>query len=280
MMKKIIITIFCMLYGISGFCACDVKCPAPYDLTSKTSRFFSNITGQNFLAEQIARKLIKKAVKKNLNKGDIKAVLKSYSVRDLKAGRFKSIKVTGKNVISQGVYISSFKAETLCDFNYIVDKKDGDVFIKEDMPMSLNVVISEDDLNNTMNSSDYRRFINDINNSLPDFFRIDSSSVKLKNDKLYYILKYTIPFVKKSRDVVLYSTVKVENGKISLKDTQMLEGNAGLNKLASLLNYVNPLDFSAKILENKNAKFSIQSIKIADKKVSIDGVITLLKDKE
>lgn len=280
MKKKIVTILFLLLSGVSGFCSCDFICPAPYDLTSGASRTFSNITGQNFIAEQVAQNLIKKAVKKNLNKGDIKADLKSFSVRDLKAGRFKSIEIFGKNVISQGIYITSFNAKTLCDFNYIQEKKDGDIFIKENIPMSLDIVITEDDLNNTMNSSNYKRFMDDINNTLPDFFRVEASSVKLKNDKLYYVLKYSVPFMQKSKEVVLYSSVKVENGRIALKDTKLLEGYGGLNKLASLLNYVNPLDFSAKILENKKAKFNIQNIKISDKKININGIITLLKDKE
>ena len=40
------------------------------------------------------------------------------------------------------------------------------------------------------------------------------------------------------------------------------------------------IDFSAKILENKDAEFNIENIKISDKKITIDGRMTILKDKE
>ena len=53
-----------------------------------------------------------------------------------------------------------------------------------------------------------------------------------------------------------------------------------IDKFSSILNYINPLDFSAKILENKDANFSIKNVKITDQKINIDGIITVLKDKE
>ena len=40
------------------------------------------------------------------------------------------------------------------------------------------------------------------------------------------------------------------------------------------MNYINPLDFSAKILENKNARFNIRNVNVAGDKITIDGMIT------
>lgn len=53
-----------------------------------------------------------------------------------------------------------------------------------------------------------------------------------------------------------------------------------MDKLSKLINYINPLDFSAKILENKDAKFNIENVKISDGKIVVDGSMTILKDKE
>ena len=53
-----------------------------------------------------------------------------------------------------------------------------------------------------------------------------------------------------------------------------------VDKLSKLFNYINPLDFSAKILENKEAKFNVETVKISDGKIKIDGKATILKDKE
>ena len=262
--------------------SCDVKCVEPYGLTSNTSRFFSSITGQNFLAEKIGAGLLKKAIKKNIESGSIMTDLQSYSVRDLKAGRFKSIEISGKNINAQGVYISSFTLKTLCNFNYIVDNKKGDVIIKENMPMSLSVEITEDDLNKTMLSSDYKRIISDVNSLAGGFFEINSTQVRLKDNKMYYVLKYNMPFVRKSKEIALCANLHIDNGKIVLADTSFVGSGATLdiNKFSKLLNYINPLDFSAKILENKDAKVNIKNVKIENKKITMDGIVTVLKDKE
>lgn len=285
-MKKIVLG-FVLLLAVQGVQAQDcstLKCPAPYDLTSGFSRGMSTVTGQKFLSEKIGEKLVKKAIKKNIVSGDIKADLDAYSVRDLKAGRFKSLEVSGKNVDIQGIYVSSFNAKTLCNFNYIANDKRGNYIVKEDIPVSFNAVVTEEDLNKTMNSSDYKRMIDDINSIGGNFniFQITSTNIKLKNNKMYYVLKYSMPFVRKTKELVISADLNVENGQIVLANTTFLNNSLSLDvdKLSKLINYINPLDFSAKILENKDAKFNIENVKISDGKIVVDGIMTILKDKE
>lgn len=285
-MKKIILS-FVLLLAVQGVQAQDcstLKCPAPYDLTSGFSRGMSTATGQKFLSEKIGEKLVKKAIKKNITSGDIKVNLDAYSVRDLKAGRFKSLEINGKNVDIQGVYISSFNAKTLCNFNYIANDKKGNYIVKEDIPASFNAIITEEDLNKTMLSSDYKRMIDDINSigGNLNIFQITSTNIKLKNDKMYYVLKYSMPFVRKTKELVITANLKVENGQIELANTSFLNNSMALDvdKLSKLINYINPLDFSAKILENKDAKFNIETVNISNGKITIDGNMTILKDKE
>ena len=285
-MKKIVLGLV-LLLAVQGAQAQDcstLKCPAPYDLTSGFSRGMSTVTGQKFLSEKIGEKLVKKAIKKNIVSGDIKADLDAYSVRDLKAGRFKSLEVSGKNVDIQGIYVSSFNAKTLCNFNYIANDKRGNYIVKEDIPVSFNAVVTEEDLNKTMNSSDYKRMIDDINSIGGNFniFQITSTIIKLKNNKMYYVLKYSMPFVRKTKELVISADLNVENGQIVLANTTFLNNSMSLDvdKLSKLINYINPLDFSAKILENKDAKFNIENVKISDGKIVVDGSMTILKDKE
>lgn len=285
-MKKIILS-FVLLLAVQGVQAQDcstLKCPAPYDLTSGFSRGMSTVTGQKFLSEKIGEKLVKKAIKKNITSGDIKVNLDAYSVRDLKAGRFKSLEIDGKNVDIQGVYISSFNAKTLCNFNYIANDKRGNYIVKEDIPASFNAIITEEDLNKTMLSFDYKRMIDDINSigGNLNIFQITSTNIKLKNDKMYYVLKYSMPFVRKTKELVITANLKVENGQIELANTSFLNNSMALDvdKLSKLINYINPLDFSAKILENKDAKFNIETVNISNGKITIDGNMTILKDKE
>ena len=285
-MKKIILS-FVLLLAVQGVQAQDcstLKCPAPYDLTSGFSRGMSTVTGQKFLSEKIGEKLVKKAIKKNITSGDIKVNLDAYSVRDLKAGRFKSLEINGKNVDIQGVYISSFNAKTLCNFNYIANDKRGNYIVKEDIPASFNTIITEEDLNKTMLSSDYKRMIDDINSigGNLNIFQITSTNIKLKNDKMYYVLKYSMTFVRKTKELVITANLKVENGQIELANTSFLNNSMALDvdKLSKLINYINPLDFSAKILENKEAKLNIETVNISNGKITIDGNMTILKDKE
>lgn len=284
-MKKALLTILLLTLGQVSFASCDAQtCVAPYDLTSGFSRFFSKVTGQNFIASKIGESLLKKAIKKEITSGKIDVNLNSFSTRDLKAGRFKSLEISGKDIVVDGIYISYFNAKTLCDFNYVVQDKDGNVIVKEDLPVALNVEITEDDLNNTMNSSDYKRMVNDINTigGTLNLFQIVSTSVKLKNGKMYYIMKYAIPFVRKPQEIVISSDLCVSNGEIILANTNFVNDNVALDihKFSKLLNYINPLDFSAKILENKNARVSIQNVHILNGKIDIDGKITVLKNKE
>ena len=285
-MKKIVLGLV-LLLAVQGAQAQDcstLKCPAPYDLTSGFSRGMSTVTGQKFLSEKIGEKLVKKAIKKNIVSGDIKADLDAYSVRDLKAGRFKSLEVSGKNVDIQGIYVSSFNAKTLCNFNYIANDKRGNYIVKEDIPVAFNAVVTEEDLNKTMNSSDYKRMIDDINSIGGNFniFQITSTNINLKNNKMYYVLKYSMPFVRKTKELVISADLNVENGQIVLANTTFLNNSMSLDvdKLSKLINYINPLDFSAKILENKDAKFNIENVKISDGKIVVDGSMTILKDKE
>ena len=102
----------------------------------------------------------------------------------------------------------------------------------------------------------------------------------IKNDKIYYILKYAIPFVRKPQEVVISAGLTVKNGDIRFADARILNKDFKLKaeKLSSVLNYINPLDFSVKILENKDARLNIKDVSIADNKITVDGTVILLKD--
>ncbi len=284
-MKKILLTLLLVTAGQICFASCgNLSCTVPYDLTSGVSRFFSKVTGQNFLASKIGESLTKRAIKKEITSGKIDVNLRSFSTRDLKAGRFKSLEITGKNIVTDGVYITYFNTKTLCDFNYVVQNKDGNVIVKEDIPVSVKTIISEDDLNNTMTSSDYKRLVSDINTvgGTLNLFQIVSTSIKLKNNKMFYIMKYSVPFVRKPQEIVISADLCVHNGEIIFANTELVNDNLSLDvhNFSKILNYINPLDFSAKILENKNARFNIQNVNISGDKITIDGTITVLKDKE
>lgn len=286
-MKKVLLAGI-MSFGLVFTClsanaVCDsYVCPQDVCLTSGMSRFFSHVTGQNILAEKIAGHLIKKAIKKNVTAGDFKVDLDSYSVRDLKAGKFKSLKITGKNVNVEGIYLTETKMETLCKYNYIKQDKKGNLTIMNDIPVSIAITVNEADLNKTMQSKDYTKMLNDINSiggSL-NIFKIDSTCIKIKKDRLYYVMKFAIPFVRGTQDVIVTTDLKVKDGQIVFANAEMLNNRSALDlsKLSKILNYVNPLDFSLKILENKDADIKVNNVNIEDGKILIDGRMTILKD--
>lgn len=287
-MKKLITAVFLGLGFIITSsvvqAACqDYVCPSSCGLTSKTSRFFSNATGQNFLAEKIAQHFMKKAIKKSVE-GDFKVNIDSYSVKDLKAGKFKSIDVKGKNVSVEGIYLSELEFKTLCDYNYITyDKKDG-ITIMQDVPVGISAVMSEDDLNKTMLSKDYKRLLNDLNSIGGNFnvFKIESTCIKIKNDKIYYVMKIAIPFIRGTQDVVMTADLKVKDGNIKFANVQLLNNrsNMDISKISNILNYINPLDFSVKILENKEANINVRNVSIEEGKIKMDANMVILKDVE
>ena len=283
-MKKLLV-IFAMLglvFGNSVFattCADNFECKEPYDLTPGYSRFFSKITGNKFLTEKIAQSVIRKNIKKSAQ-GDFSVKLKAYSARDMRAGRFQSFALHGKNVTMEDVYLSEFNLKTICDFNYIYLDKDWNMTVMEDMPMTFDIVVTQDDLNKTMQSKNYVRLLNDVNKLGGGFFSINSTSLKIKHDKIYYILKIAIPFVKNTQDVVICAGLKVENGNIKFANAAIMNKDYAVNvdKLTAILNYVNPLDFSVKVLENKDAKVNIKNVSVANNKISVDGTVVLLKE--
>ncbi len=284
-MKKFIITFFSMVLLLSSTalgknCNYDeFKCKEESGLTPSYSRFFSQITGTNFIAERIAQSIIKKNIKKTVG-GDFSVRLKSYSTKDMKAGRFKSFEIKGKHINIDSIYLSEFKMRTLCDFNYISLDKDWNMTIVDDVPLIFDITITQDDLNKTMESKEYKRLLSDINLLGAGIFTVESSSMKIKDDKIYYIMNIAIPFVRGTQEVAMCAELEAVNGDIKFVNVELLNKNFMLksHKLSTILNYINPLDFSVKILENKDARLNINNVLIIDNKILVDGSVVLLKD--
>ena len=282
-MKKIVILFTALVIFANGVFAqnCDYQCVEPYDLSHGASRFMSKITGSNLLAEQVAEALLKKEVAKNI-KGNLKVNLDSYSVKDLKKGIFKSISIKGKNLDLNGVKFTSLDIHTVCDFNYISIADTKNPVFKEALPLEFNAVISEDDINKTMQTGEYKNVIDSLNllaGSL-GVFKISSSQVKIRDNKFYYILKVAIPFVKSTQSIVLTSDLKVSKGQVDFANTKLMNDIVAidLKKIDKAINYLNPLDFSLNILENKNAELMVKNINIVDNKINVNGLIVIPKD--
>lgn len=283
-MKKILMVlgIIALTTG-SAFADCtEFMCASNPQLSNGFSRGLSNITGTSLIATKTAQSILKSQIKKEAQ-GDFDVKLQSFSLPDLKAGRFKSLEITGKNVVADDVYLSVLKLKTICDYNYIVvDPKKKTATFKEDFGMAFATTITENDLNNTMNANGYKNLIDEINSMGKSYrlFNITSSHAKLRNNQLMYVIQVAVPFMNTKQNVVITSDVNVNKGKLYLSHTKVINDffSVDLSKISYMINYLNPLSFSLSILENKDATLSVREAAIKDNRIDIDGTIIVLKD--
>ncbi len=281
-MKKILVLLGAMLIstcaGYSITCE-GFECPQnPYD----GNLSISNVTGTNFLAEQITNYLIKKQILKD-STGKYKVNLESYNFTALRDGKFKSLEITGSDTVTDGVYASLIKLKTLCDYNYIdIDNKDNTITFKENFGMAFAIQFSADDLNKTMQNRRYGEIIRRVNNigNTYKMFNIISSSVEIKDNKLNYIMKVSIPILNVKKDITVETNLAVHNGEIIFDEASLNTEyfKVDIDKLSSLLNYLNPLEFSMKIMKNDYANLHIKEINITDEKINVSGIITVDKN--
>lgn len=283
-MKRLVLIFGLMLFcSTQAYAVCDYStmCPAqPYDLSSKGCQITSTITGMTFLAEKIAQSIIRGELKK-ATKEKFKVEIKSYSASDLAHGRFKSLKISGKNLEIDDAYLTSLEAKTACDFNYIELDKNSIKF-KENMIMDFAIEISNTDLKKTVKSTGYLDMLNKIQLSGMGitFFKLEGADVQIKNDKLYFTINVTSPMSTKAIPIVVRSDVKVEDGNIVLTKLDLVNIYTvlDLSKVTYLLNILNPLTFSTDILNNKNSKMSIQNVNIVGDKIIVKGNIFIPKN--
>lgn len=283
-MKKLIIIFgLLILTSSQAFALCDYSCMCPdkpYDISSKAGQVTSNITGMTFISEKLADFIIRKELKK-ATKEKFKVEMKSYSANDLAHGRFKSLKISGKDLDIEGVYLTSFEAKTACDFNY-VDLSKKNIKFKENMVMNFAMEISDSDLRKTIQSTDYVKMLNKVNLSAfgVTFFKLTGADVKVKNDKLYFTIKVTSPLSATPMPVIVSANVKAEDGRIVLTkiDLVNLYTVLDLSKATSLLNILDPLTFSTEILNNKMSKMTIQNVDIKGDRIFIKGDIFIPKN--
>ena len=274
-MKKIVLLLGMLLIAnTSAMAACKYNCVAPYDMNNKFRTFVGAVSGVNFTAEKVGQKVVKKAFNKV-------ATNDSYSAKDLKNGIFKSMSIEGQDVNVNDIYLSYLKLDTLCNFNYI-KQVDNEVVFMEDFPMSFDIRMTATDINKTMQSEKYQRIINDLNqlgNSIGGV-KISSTKVAVKSSKFYYIIGIAIPFIRTEQKLVINSDLVVKKGKIDFANTKLVSDafSIDLKKIDFILNYLNPLDFSVNILDNKEAKVSVDSVSVQNSVIHTKGVVIIPKD--
>lgn len=282
-MKKIILLLGMLLVtSTASYATCEYNCVEPHDMNSKIKTFASVASGLNFTTEKIAQSILKKEILKTAPSDNLKVKLDSYSSRDLKNGIFKSLSVTGEDVHVNDIYLSYLNMNTLCNYNYIKQSNDDVVFM-EDFPMSFNIKMSQSDINKTMESDKYQKVINDLNKMGSSYFaglQISSTKVAIKANKFYYIIGIAIPFIRNEQKLVINTDLTVKKGKINFANTKLVSDSFSLDlqSVDFILNYLNPLDFSVNILDNKDAKIYVKDVNIKNNLVETNGVVVIPKD--
>ncbi len=281
-MKKIILLLGILIVGAPSFALCEYDCVAPYNLNNKFRAVMSNITGANAIVENRLESILKKEVLKIASADHLKINIDSYSPKDLKNGIFKGLKVKGKNVVINDIYLNDLEMETLCDFNYIRQSGKEIVFV-EAMPMSFEVAMDSGSINKTVEDGKYKKVTSDLNRMMSSYgmgLQVSSTRISIKNDKLYYVIGFGLPFIAKEQKIVVQADLRVKDGKIDFNNTQLVSNkfNLKLNKLDFILNYLNPLDFSVNLFDNKDAKVTVKDVEIRDDMVYAKGIIVVPKD--
>ena len=229
----------------------------------------------NPMAEKIAENVIQKSLKKE-TKGEYKVQFDGYTLSSMKKGIFKKLIIQGKNLEVEGITIPQVNLKTDTDYNYIEYDKNPVVF-KSDMIFSYELFLSAESLNQALANKNYKAVIENLNSLAYPMFQAHNVSSKIVNNKLYILLEYNFPIAPtpKNRVFVASSDFMVKNGKIKAVNVKLdsAYGKISLNKVANLLNLLNPLEFTVELLDSKKCDANIENVNIVDNKVKIDGKI-------
>lgn len=255
-----------------------------YAKTDKNSKNYlknkKHLALMNPLAESIAQKIIKKTLKKEIGKGHYKVKLESYTLGSLKKGIFKSLEIIGKDIVVENIPVSYLNLKTVSDYNWI-DYNENPMKIKSDITFSYNLELTEDSLNEALENQDYQDVIKKVNKRAYPLFEMQKVKIRIKNNKVYIIMDYNLPLSssKKTRKFIASSGFKIENGKIQAHNVHIDKsyGNIPLEKVANLINLLDPLSFTLKIIKDDDCKGQVESVKIENDKININGKLFILK---
>ncbi len=264
-MKKILILIIALIFAIPVF-AVD-KYSAEYLRNKK------HIAVMNPFVEYIAQSQIKRALKKETG-ADFKVKFEGYSLSSLKAGIFKYLEITGKDVDVNGIYVPYLEFKTLTDYNRI-DYSVDPVIVKSDMIFYYELYLSEKSINDALKSEEYQITIRDINKKAYPLFVLNDVRTKIKNDKVYIIMDYNFPIhpSRKNKTFMVSTNFHVINGIIRARDIGIdnAYGNLPVDKVTNLINLLDPLSFTLDVMNTKKCKCKIENVKLVDNIFQING---------
>lgn len=284
-MKKIsILLAFILLCGVSAQ-AIENSSQVPnscyvgaYPISNPVSRGIQSIFGLNFLTTKIAEAVIKSQVSNLLQKGSVKVHLKGYSAGDLIAGKVKSFEVTGKNLVFNDIYLSSFDAKSLCDFTSF-SYMSKPPMLKSPLFLGYKADITNDNLSKTFSSSSIKDSLQniDIQAGIINLGKISFVDVKPsiinKKLKMKANMQFHKAFISLTIPINFETSLKAQNNKIYLTGFKFAPDavSSDLKFITDFLELTNIPVLDLNSMEKNNSEINIKKIKIVDDKISIEG---------
>ncbi len=267
-MKKVLLT-FLLLILFIGVCRADDKYSKEY---LQNHKHFSIM---NPIAEGFAKHTIKSALKKETG-ASFDVEFEGYTLSSMKKGIFKYLELTGENVVSEGIPIPYVHVKSLSDYNYIDYTKEPAEF-KSDMQFEYDMILSDESMNQALKHGSYAKVLDKINNIAYPLFQVKGVRTKIINNMVYILVDYNFPIMPASKDKVFVSSTsfKVDKGEIIACGVKLdsAYGNISLNKVANMINLLNPLGFTLDLLESKQCDGKIENVNIVNNKIKINGKI-------
>ncbi|MEI7474514.1 MAG: hypothetical protein WCK67_07005 [bacterium] len=276
--KKILASVLLssLLLSGTGYASTGSCTPKPYPISNSFSRTLQKVTGLNFVVKNIAQSVMKREILKTVS-GDVNVKLDLYSVGDANAGKFKGLKISGKNLTVQDIHVSSLEAKTLCDFIHINYKKNPVVPLS-DIFVGFKSYITENDINETLNAPIYQAMFSGLKfNNILDL-SILNPKVNIENNQINLSGNITFSGMPGIFSIPLNLGIQLmpDNGKIRLSSLEILSKSfIDLNFMNGYVKTFKPVIFDFKSISKNGEIYNIKSLNIKDNGINIEGTYFL-----
>ena len=271
-MKKIIILLFLVICAQQIYAKDYTQYCSPNSVNKNFSGNLASISGFNAISRNIIESQIQKAVKKETNsKFNIK--INNFFGSNVLKGEFKSLKAVSKKYTHNNLYLSDVNVETVCPYNHI-SYEDEKLLFDENMVLKYSAKITQEDLNEMINSSEYKNILDKINNDkiVSSLVKVQNYNVEIKEDKLlfkYDILplpKYDIIGLSKGIikpiSFTFGANLKVVDGKIEVCDFALNSKNTNYGAFLPIINKLNPTSWKMNIDNDNEGNLKLKALKL------------------
>lgn len=256
-----------------------ISIPAALSKTDKSSAEYLKNKKHFSIFNPVAESVVQKAIKKSLKKStgeNFKVKFDGYTLYSLKQGIFKNLELEGNDFQINGIDVKYLKLKSLTNYNKI-NYSQKPLTIETDMVYSYEMHLTEQSLNQALESKEYKKILEKVNNKTYPLFALYGAFINIKNNKLQIIMEYNFPIApnKKNKQLKVTTGVKVDRNKISTSDIA-IDNSCGVlppDRITNLINILDPLTFTLNLMNTKKCNTRIENVKIIDNIIQINGKI-------